>query len=183
MFAWPVSGDESVHPRRRGEHSSSNTSKTQSTGSSPQARGTLRRPRGRRARGRFIPAGAGNTQMTVCAWSPGSVHPRRRGEHVHEPEKAISVGGSSPQARGTRWSYWRRGHRWRFIPAGAGNTTPAESPSEANPVHPRRRGEHSTEDEAGCGVRGSSPQARGTQPVQKNAIRPPRFIPAGAGEH
>jgi len=50
-----------VHPRARGEHIDAAKTRGSRFGSSPRARGTLRGPRDRRGRDRFIPARAGNT--------------------------------------------------------------------------------------------------------------------------
>ncbi len=51
----------SVHPRGRGEHGIASCRLTPTIGSSPRARGTRQHPYRRSDRGRFIPAGAGNT--------------------------------------------------------------------------------------------------------------------------
>ena len=51
-----------VHPRTRGEHKSELGSFVSQSGSSPHARGTQRYRHNRRAKVRFIPARAGNTQ-------------------------------------------------------------------------------------------------------------------------
>ena len=53
----------SVHPRRRGEHSTASPAVYQDSGSSPQARGTLMPLTTKAASERFIPAGAGNTHV------------------------------------------------------------------------------------------------------------------------
>ena len=70
-----------VHPRVRGEHQDVTGRAPRITGSSPRARGT---PAVRGATvlvDRFIPACAGNTDVT-CRNPPRlSVHPRVRGEH------------------------------------------------------------------------------------------------------
>ena len=50
-----------------------------------------------------------------------------------------------------------------------------------DPVHPRWRGEHNCYHRANQFDGGSSPLARGTQPVTKLGDVWQRFIPAGAG--
>ena len=69
----------------------------------------------------------------------------------------------------------------RFIPAGAGNTTTTRRTTMRDPVHPRWRGEHNCYHRANQFDGGSSPLARGTQPVTKLGDVWQRFIPAGAG--
>ena len=71
-----------VHPRWRGEHGWRKSARGSPTGSSPLARGTRRGSRKPAPRPRFIPAGAGNTDMLSLISSPSSVHPRWRGEHA-----------------------------------------------------------------------------------------------------
>ena len=93
----------------------------------------------------------------------------------------IEAGGSSPLARGTpvkagRWAFERR-----FIPAGAGNTTPAPTVRRSIPVHPRWRGEHGVAELEFTPGGGSSPLARGTLDVGLGQLVESRFIPAGAG--
>ncbi len=112
----------SVHPRWRGEHSSSSCRLYCSAGSSPLARGTHLAALTRIPQARFIPAGAGNTSTRPSAWRTASVHPRWRGEHRDQVAQVLPSGGSSPLARGTRLGRCRRRWAGRFIPAGAGNT-------------------------------------------------------------
>ena len=131
-----------VHPRRRGEHLLRRTDISESP--------------------RFIPAGAGNTDLVAPQIVEGSVHPRRRGEHVGGQGIDSVVVGSSPQARGTLLMPFLLPQRLRFIPAGAGNTLTDGDISKVRTVHPRRRGEHATEECADWLRVGSSPQARGT---------------------
>ena len=131
-----------VHPRSRGEHSSSRTMGTCSAGSSPLARGT-HCARGVRALfHRFIPARAGNTDRLIFRSASATVHPRSRGEHTDNTLKVGRNRGSSPLARGTRKTDVGTDCRCRFIPARAGNTSLEAAIVRQDAVHPRSRGEH-----------------------------------------
>ena len=111
-----------VHPRSRGEHPPTSRPAATCHGSSPLARGTLKRLRGQVSRARFIPARAGNTRTHTWPSRKQTVHPRSRGEHAYTTVLLPATTGSSPLARGTPCppSYWESGGR--FIPARAGNT-------------------------------------------------------------
>ena len=89
--------------------------------------------------------------------------------------------GSSPLARGTLGPLLSPCILGRFIPAGAGNTSPVSSRSGRRSVHPRWRGEHLGGFRHRPTVGGSSPLARGTLGELAPARRDRRFIPAGAG--
>ncbi len=131
-------------------------------GLSPLARGTRgngNRPRGR---GRFIPAGAGNTMSGTMPRLSGPVYPRWRGEHPMDPTFAVCVTGLSPLARGTLQLDARMNLLTRFIPAGAGNTRRMIDEVKIQAVYPRWRGEHSTTAEGMKNLGGLSPLARGT---------------------
>ena len=69
-----------VHPRGRGERGFRCLSQIAGCGSSPRARGPLRRGSKTLCAYRFIPAGAGNAVSRRSAPGRGSVHPRGRGE-------------------------------------------------------------------------------------------------------
>jgi len=69
----------------------------------------------------------------------------------------------------------------RFIPAGAGNTSPKPAASVRKTVHPRGRGEHASTIWRSRGGAGSSPRARGTRNAPLPFTVALRFIPAGAG--
>ena len=154
---------------------------TYNHGSSPQARGTPTLLGLYMPAVRFIPAGAGNTDLQTLYFHRITVHPRRRGEHTFSNIEHQSLEGSSPQARGTLAYYAVNQLRNRFIPAGAGNTPAANRARTAAAVHPRRRGEHSRAASPASSYAGSSPQARGT-PAEVGAPEVgARFIPAGAG--
>ena len=101
-----------------------------------------------------------------------------RGKHVSE---RCPWSGSSPRARGTPQATWRLTGDKRFIPAGAGNTSPSDPALSAPAVHPRGRGEHYVRIRKLGDRYGSSPRARGTPPVPGRCRVNLRFIPAGAG--
>ena len=175
------SGLGAVHPRWRGEHFLQFGSQILCNGSSPLARGTLR-PHGCEQRfRRFIPAGAGNTSRCRNGTQPGAVHPRWRGEHEVACTVVVPVAGSSPLARGTLRMGGEVMLKWRFIPAGAGNTRWQPSAQRVRTVHPRWRGEHPELPCSPIPAGGSSPLARGTRFHGIGHVQQLRFIPAGAG--
>ena len=170
-----------VYPRWRGEHPMGIRYDNTVYGLSPLARGTRgngNRPRGR---GRFIPAGAGNT-ATRCSNEPfDPVYPRWRGEHAQNDRRSEDSGGLSPLARGTRRPDQVMVLPLRFIPAGAGNTDIPPDPRPKSAVYPRWRGEHNGTDSTNQNFRGLSPLARGTHYIEQPLTVERRFIPAGAG--
>ena len=130
------------HPRMRGEHSSCCSYSSRWCGSSPHARGTLcDRIRHEQDLG-IIPACAGNTPGRWPFARTGWDHPRMRGEHrAFMRFCAVSL-GSSPHARGTRWSDSDLSYARGIIPACAGNTAPTPGLTFGLWDHPRMRGEH-----------------------------------------
>ncbi len=158
----PGSAGASVHPRWRGEHISRMVTFLSFIGSSPLARGTRPAHDAERRDRRFIPAGAGNTAQRYRAQALDAVHPRWRGEHLSGKPAITCMRGSSPLARGTQKCSSSRTSYWRFIPAGAGNTTGYCLTAALEEVHPRWRGEHALSVCATLCVTGSSPLARGT---------------------
>ena len=152
---------DTVYPRWRGEHCPPKNSDLGCSGLSPLARGTLRDRTQYRGDERFIPAGAGNTLVKPFWFGYLAVYPRWRGEHICGFNEACSLDGLSPLARGTPSVVLSFLRNSRFIPAGAGNTTPETKAVFDFAVYPRWRGEHGIGDFTG--------------------INPGRFIPAGAG--
>ncbi len=150
-----------VHPRMRGEHTSSVKPIWSRVGSSPHARGTPGLKDSHLGDRRFIPACAGNTPEISTGHCITPVHPRMRGEHFLPLASGYTVIGSSPHARGTHCLSQSRQARRRFIPACAGNTLDAV---------------HVAAHEAG-----SSPHARGTLSKRIGTHKWMRFIPACAG--
>ncbi len=97
---------------------------TYQNGLSPLARGTHRTNLFFPVPVRFIPAGAGNTgTMNGSALMP-AVYPRWRGEHSATWPTGTTRSGLSPLARGTLMATVSQTVLERFIPAGAGNTSP-----------------------------------------------------------
>ncbi len=133
------------------------------------------------ASGRFIPAGAGNTTASRRRPRTATVHPRWRGEHNRGASVEEYDRGSSPLARGTHHRNDGATGQRRFIPAGAGNTGICGLLAKKTTVHPRWRGEHEAKVDVFRFKGGSSPLARGTQPVKHRWRCSRRFIPAGAG--
>jgi len=174
-------GDQSVHPRGRGEHRSTLLAMALVSGSSPRARGTLKVDYLLLQFLRFIPAGAGNTILCWYASATPTVHPRGRGEHIEQIGKMLGNVGSSPRARGTRSIRQMQHSQSRFIPAGAGNTQRGSDRRLVGAVHPRGRGEHERKAMPEFNTHGSSPRARGTHPPHGRRHALERFIPAGAG--
>ena len=170
-----------VHPRWRGEHTFASASRASICGSSPLARGTLAQVAKMNVYQRFIPAGAGNTSVGLCAAGLVTVHPRWRGEHRSASGKGLIMIGSSPLARGTLVTGPDGLVTTRFIPAGAGNTSLTSISPSSPTVHPRWRGEHVSMGVVKLSPNGSSPLARGTHVRLSRWRHFIRFIPAGAG--
>ena len=170
-----------VYPRWRGEHTDCGICSVQILGLSPLARGTLNHQPDHQLPHRFIPAGAGNTGITVIHWPPISVYPRWRGEHLSQAEAVFQSCGLSPLARGTRDGSGYYTRRRRFIPAGAGNTSASASVNIPVTVYPRWRGEHRAIASSMFTTFGLSPLARGTHDAAMSFSWASRFIPAGAG--
>jgi len=130
---------------------------------------------------RFIPAGAGNSDLKIASQYWRAVYPRWRGELSVHPDSRPCDPGLSPLARGTLLLRWRFSLAQRFIPAGAGNSTGVNYSTTATPVYPRWRGELQTGRHVWLTANGLSPLARGTPITQGRQCGPFRFIPAGAG--
>ncbi len=170
-----------VYPRWRGEHPAYIHRKRITAGLSPLARGTPGYCQHDEKQRRFIPAGAGNTDINGRGQRTHAVYPRWRGEHVRPDKTIISPSGLSPLARGTQERDNAVNVRLRFIPAGAGNTPGRGTYPPTDSVYPRWRGEHIFSAEIVIKPVGLSPLARGTLHRVAQHDRVKRFIPAGAG--
>ena len=78
---WPAGGSRWDHPRMRGEHRKGRLEGRAGGGSSPHARGALRREPSLGHVAGIIPACAGSTPSTQTRCSTCRDHPRMRGEH------------------------------------------------------------------------------------------------------
>ena len=172
---------EAVYPRWRGEHLEIERYIPVAGGLSPLARGTRYLNQVLLILTRFIPAGAGNTKHERPANRLLAVYPRWRGEHIKSTVAALKSLGLSPLARGTRKFCNSASSFYRFIPAGAGNTTTSDITGVSRAVYPRWRGEHGLCALVGENGGGLSPLARGTLAVAEKSAPGFRFIPAGAG--
>ena len=165
----------------RGEHSISFLIRNAPRGSSPHARGAQARLRaGQFAQG-IIPACAGSTPPLTSCSVRRTDHPRMRGEHVLGGRCECVAGGSSPHARGAQTRGVNKKGSPRIIPACAGSTLyTVTSPGDATD-HPRMRGEHQRSNWPVVKLAGSSPHARGAQPLNLPHSAHRRIIPACAG--
>ena len=170
-----------VHPRGRGERSTLSSTIDTDCGSSPRTRGTLTDKSTAKKGIRFIPADAGNAEMSFTASVTGSVHPRGRGERIGSRLIHPIKHGSSPRTRGTRSLCASDSGTGRFIPADAGNAIYGSAYKPGDSVHPRGRGERSLADCAKSSPCGSSPRTRRTRMDRMCAMYLHRFIPADAG--
>ena len=130
---------------------------------------------------RFTPAHAGNTHVNAEEAGSLEVHPRSRGEYLLTLHQTDPEPGSSPLTRGIRGPKPENVEKARFIPAHAGNTTGSSNGTRRTQVHPRSRGEYSSQHFGSCKWIGSSPLTRGILPVLIIFSHVFRFIPAHAG--
>ena len=151
-----------VHPRLRGELFKMDALARQISGSSPLARGTRYAVNTDVDFSRFIPACAGNSVFDRSHDYKTTVHPRLRGELLHNHILNFVNGGSSPLARGTQLEDGTATLGQRFIPACAGNSRYMACGEYGSTVHPRLRGELPLLISNYRVNHGSSPLARGT---------------------
>ena len=173
--------ERAVYPRRCGEQQRAVIAFNAGVGLSPQVRGTVVVGHVVGHHARFIPAGAGNRVSAYRFPAAASVYPRRCGEQYSITEGSSASGGLSPQVRGTVDGERATLNTGRFIPAGAGNSSPAGAPRPASAVYPRRCGEQRHLERIAVAPAGLSPQVRGTDRRETWGRGAFRFIPAGAG--
>ena len=150
-------------------------------GSSPLARGTRPFTPDTQVCTGLIPARAGNTFSSLSSRESLRAHPRSRGEHVWGKVSGPFPLGSSPLARGTRFSDAPEALGAGLIPARAGNTGFVPLLNFLAGAHPRSRGEHHHCAQGPVASLGSSPLARGTPAVSIYSVSMAGLIPARAG--
>ena len=150
-------------------------------GSSPRARGALKRTTATAPRVGIIPACAGSTWKPRQGCCRGWDHPRVRGEHTGVPGLTRNDQGSSPRARGAHFRPKSVIPPFGIIPACAGSTAPVGQPTMGHRDHPRVRGEHRSTTEIVPPHGGSSPRARGALGRVGDGLVQAGIIPACAG--
>ena len=169
------------HPRSRGVYTPSVLHHTACVGSSPLARGLLRRVGAAPPSRRIIPARAGFTARRAAIRPGGPDHPRSRGVYHCLVPFCLPDTGSSPLARGLRRRECLGWRQARIIPARAGFTFLLGGLLSCPPDHPRSRGVYGCLHYDGGSVIGSSPLARGLRPCRQSSSSFPWIIPARAG--
>ena len=169
------------HPRSRGVYRQPSKTWRPTRGSSPLARGLLRRRPGRVGEQRIIPARAGFTVSAAGGVRRTRDHPRSRGVYSSSARSPPSRVGSSPLARGLLQFRQVASQSSWIIPARAGFTPPLPLLSARPPDHPRSRGVYSVRWEKNRVSAGSSPLARGLRVPLGRAAEHVRIIPARAG--
>ena len=101
-FLFFCSGESSVYPRWRGELVLTDKTVLRFVGLSPLARGTRMIPNLGYRTSRFIPAGAGNSDLKIASQYWRAVYPRWRGELGNPLDSLFCCSGLSPLARGTQ---------------------------------------------------------------------------------
>ena len=150
-------------------------------GSSPLARGLLRKITPVRVLEGIIPARAGFTCHIQGQLEIVRDHPRSRGVYSVSSSLMVTGQGSSPLARGLRILPHLEGVGVRIIPARAGFTGVKYGTLVSARDHPRSRGVYDMMVVTELQELGSSPLARGLRRVRHVSRAGRRIIPARAG--
>ena len=146
-------------------------------GSSPHARGLLRRRRDSPSWGGIIPACAGFTARVIATAGFRGDHPRMRGVYGARARGNRRHEGSSPHARGLPDGGHGVGQADRIIPACAGFTCARPGGPRTPRDHPRMRGVYSATRVLSAQVAGSSPHARGLRSPLRGSSPHARGLP------
>ena len=170
------------HPRACGANSLKNLVDLVTNGSSPRMRGKRAPSRPADRHGWIIPAHAGQTCPEIYPEAHPADHPRACGANSFGQSCCMCNNGSSPRMRGKLCVQLRNIHRFRIIPAHAGQTIRPQSGTCRRADHPRACGANVT-----CGVHfaspsGSSPRMRGKRGRYRLVPFGGRIIPAHAGQ-
>ena len=180
--AAPSSWVGSDHPRACGANLYEGAITVMAPGSSPRVRGKLDGYGADGTTSRIIPARAGQTNTYRDMYNQPPDHPRACGANGLLAQLVRAAFGSSPRVRGKPRFGRAASMVLRIIPARAGQTTSTAPLIQRMPDHPRACGANLRTvimcDEP-CG---SSPRVRGKRPTVWHGCRPPRIIPARAGQ-
>ena len=153
--------DSADHPRSRGVYKAPVTMMVTGAGSSPLARGLLKKLKIYSPRQRIIPARAGFTPLPCTKDMVGADHPRSRGVYNISLSLFLLRIGSSPLARGLQKGCHHEILIPGIIPARAGFTGLIPRLKVSTRDHPRSRGVYSAPAAVAAMPAGSSPLARG----------------------
>ena len=168
-----------VYPRPRGGTSLRESDDDARDGLSPPTRGNRRRPARVGARGRSIPAHAGEPQGRPAVDVARTVYPRPRGGTLCERCRRGKTGGLSPPTRGNQEDSHDDHREKRSIPAHAGEPPWGLHGRGSGGVYPRPRGGTAMITSTSSSMKGLSPPTRGN----RRPCHPcRRSIPAHAGE-
>ena len=169
------------HPRSRGVYRTRSGRPRPPSGSSPLARGLRQDASSGPGAAGIIPARAGFTRDAEHRFKRRQDHPRSRGVYPSGLVSAHSAPGSSPLARGLPEQVRIGSLEVGIIPARAGFTRPPSPSGPPSEDHPRSRGVYVTTWPQRWMRSGSSPLARGLQPVAADHLAVRGIIPARAG--
>ena len=145
-------------------------------------RGKLHSAGFRDARGRIIPAHAGQTWATATTSTQPPDHPRTCGANRSSDTRPIVCRGSSPHMRGKLGVPDDADVDDRIIPAHAGQTRPRRGVRRGRADHPRTCGANRLCRGHRPRLRGSSPHMRGKHKSARHRHHLHRIIPAHAGQ-
>ena len=151
-------------------------------GRSPLTRGRPVALRRLPVRSGSIPAHAGQTEARRRPSPQPEVDPRSRGADAEEWAVHDYDDGRSPLTRGRHSGQVRAGQQLGSIPAHAGQTTAAATPSAPAMVDPRSRGADSVRSGLENTTVGRSPLTRGRLSSPQHPPQRLRSIPAHAGQ-
>ena len=171
-----------VHPRACGGSETSDEVAIVMGGTSPRVRGKPADAQGSVVEAGYIPARAGEARPKPHPKPCRTVHPRACGGSLLDDPHVQPVGGTSPRVRGKPDRVGLQGPRGGYIPARAGEATPAYSGPHSPVVHPRACGGSGGFPLAHTPREGTSPRVRGKPVGRRNGRWRARYIPARAGE-
>ena len=171
----------SVHPHACGEHSITDLTYIDPSGSPPRMWGTRKYNPSQLSLCRFTPTHVGNTCRAASSGHPAAVHPHACGEH-HDVVSLFPVDdGSPPRMWGTQAHVDLTVYCIRFTPTHVGNTPVVCVCGCRHPVHPHACGEHLSTNSSRVLPPGSPPRMWGTPQRQRCRARCARFTPTHVG--